>query len=87
MNELGADEDEFVWELADAIIGDHYPTPDRIPQAITSLVSREYLIKEMCGGDIPNRRRLRPICYRRRHRCHDLSVQFVEGQPADASGG
>lgn len=49
---LGFDDDAFVWELADAIIGDHYPTPDRM-LAHTEAVVREYLVKEMCAGERP----------------------------------
>ena len=49
---LGFDDDAFVWELADAIIGDHYPTPDRM-LTHTEAVVREYLVKEMCAGERP----------------------------------
>lgn len=55
VDELGFDPDAFVWELADAIIGDHYPTPDRMLSHNEAIV-REYLIKEMCGGEAPGGR-------------------------------
>jgi len=53
VSRLGFDEDEFVWEMADSIIGDHYPEPDRILKH-NEAVSRAYLIKEMCGGYVPD---------------------------------
>ena len=49
---MGFVEDDFVWELADSIIGDHYPTPDRMLKH-NEAVSRAYLIEEMCGGSAP----------------------------------
>ncbi len=49
--EFGFNEDEFVWELADSIIGDHYPMPDRMLKHAEA-VSRAYLIQELCGGDV-----------------------------------
>lgn len=39
--------DDFVYELADAIIGDNYPFPDRMLPHIESIV-HDYLIKELC---------------------------------------
>jgi aspartate 4-decarboxylase len=50
--ELGFEPDAFVWELADSIIGDHYPEPDRI-LAHNEAVTRRYLVKELCGGEAP----------------------------------
>lgn len=52
VDRLGFDADAFVWELTDSIIGDHYPTPDRMLRHNEAVV-REYLIKEMCGGQAP----------------------------------
>lgn len=52
VDQLGFDADAFVWELTDSIIGDHYPTPDRMLRHNEAVV-REYLIKEMCGGQAP----------------------------------
>lgn len=48
--ELGADPEEFVFELVDGIIGDHYPTPPRILK-YTEKITREYLRWAMGGGD------------------------------------
>jgi len=53
VSELGFDEDAFVWELSDSIIGDHYPTPNRMLEHNEAVV-REYLIQEMCGGEGPS---------------------------------
>lgn len=44
--EKGFDSDSFVHELADAIIGDNYPFPDRMLKHIEALV-HDYLTKEM----------------------------------------
>lgn len=44
------DSDEWVYELVDGIIGDHYPMPDRMLRYIERVV-HDYLIKEM-GGNI-----------------------------------
>jgi aspartate 4-decarboxylase len=48
--DLKADPDEFVFELVDGIIGDHYPTPPRILK-YTEIITREYLRWAMGGGD------------------------------------
>ncbi|MDE7180583.1 MAG: aspartate 4-decarboxylase [Muribaculaceae bacterium] len=48
--DLGADPDEFVYELVDGICGDHYPTPDRILK-YTEVICREYLRWAMGGRD------------------------------------
>ncbi|MGK9147961.1 bifunctional aspartate transaminase/aspartate 4-decarboxylase [Plantibacter flavus] len=44
--------DSFVWELADAVIGDHYPSPDRMLRH-TEIIARDYLTQELCGGIAP----------------------------------
>jgi aspartate 4-decarboxylase len=44
--------DGFVHELVDGIIGDQYPSPDRI-LVHTERVAQEYLAKEMCAGKGP----------------------------------
>jgi aspartate 4-decarboxylase len=44
--------DAFVYELVDSIIGDQYPSPDRI-LVHTERVAQEYLAKEMCAGEGP----------------------------------
>ncbi len=43
---LGAEPDELVWEWADGITGDHYPTPPRILKYTEEIV-RAYLAQEM----------------------------------------
>lgn len=48
--ELKADADDFVYELVDGIIGDHYPTPPRILK-YTEIITRDYLRWAMGGGD------------------------------------
>ena len=45
---LGFDKDEWIFELADGIIGDNYPVPDRMLVHIEKLVNK-YLLKELCG--------------------------------------
>ena len=47
-NNLGLNEDEWIFELADGIIGDNYPVPDRMLVNIEKLVNK-YLLKELCG--------------------------------------
>ncbi|HHQ8633352.1 TPA: aspartate 4-decarboxylase [Clostridioides difficile] len=46
INELGFDGDEFVHELADGIIGDNYPLPDRMLPHMEKIV-HDYLVQEM----------------------------------------
>jgi aspartate 4-decarboxylase len=46
----GFDPDAWVFELVDGIIGDHYPTPDRIAPHVEQIVSR-YLTRELCAGE------------------------------------
>jgi aspartate 4-decarboxylase len=50
---LGFDLDAFVYELADGVIGDHYPGPDRIC-VHAERVLREYLAQELCQGEPPD---------------------------------
>jgi aspartate 4-decarboxylase len=52
VDELGFTPDSFVWELADAMMGDHYPEPDRMLHHAEEIVHR-YLVKEMCNGVEP----------------------------------
>ena len=52
VSELGFDPDAFVHELVDGIIGDQYPTPDRMLTHAERVV-HEYLVKEMCAGKPP----------------------------------
>jgi len=47
--ELEIDAETFLFEMVDAILGDHYPTPDRVLTCVEKIV-RQYLIREMCGG-------------------------------------
>ena len=46
INELNFDGDDFVHELADAIIGDNYPVPDRMLPHLEKIV-HDYLVQEM----------------------------------------
>ena len=50
VDEFGFEPDSFVWELADSIIGSHYPEPDRMLHHAEQVVHR-YLLQELCGGD------------------------------------
>ncbi|MCD8187017.1 MAG: aspartate 4-decarboxylase [Rikenellaceae bacterium] len=45
----GFDPDEWALELAEGILGDQYPTPDRM-LACTERIVHDYLIQEMCQG-------------------------------------
>lgn len=45
----GWDAEDFAYECVDGIIGDHYPSPDRI-LVYTEKIIQRYLAKEMCGG-------------------------------------
>ncbi len=51
-NTLSMDEDAFVWELTDAILGDHYPMPDRILD-FTDKMLKKFIDQEMCAGEPP----------------------------------
>jgi aspartate 4-decarboxylase len=51
---LGLDADTFVYELADGVMGDNYPVPDRALRTFEQVV-HAYLVKEMCGGKAPRR--------------------------------
>ena len=46
ITEMGFNPDEFVHELADGIIGDNYPLPDRMLPHIEKIV-HDYLVQEM----------------------------------------
>jgi aspartate 4-decarboxylase len=52
---LGLDADAFVHELADSVIGDNYPVPDRMLRCVEKIV-HAYLVKEMCAGKAPESR-------------------------------
>ena len=52
VKELKFNADAFVHELIDGIIGDQYPSPDRMLVHAERVV-HEYLAKEMCGGRPP----------------------------------
>ncbi len=43
----GFEPDAWVYELVDGIIGDRYPTPDRMAPHVEQVVSR-YLVRELC---------------------------------------
>ena len=49
INKLEFDKDEWIFELADGIIGDNYPVPDRMLVHIEKIVNK-YLLKELCGN-------------------------------------
>jgi aspartate 4-decarboxylase len=49
VKEFKFDADAFVHELVDSIVGDQYPSPDRMLVHAERVV-QEYLAKEMCGG-------------------------------------
>jgi aspartate 4-decarboxylase len=53
--ELDLDPEAFLAEMAGAIIGSHYPSPDRILEQIEKVV-HHYLIQEMCAGQPPEGR-------------------------------
>ena len=44
--------DEFISEMVDAILGDHYPTPARMLLCSEKIVHK-YLEQEMCAGKVP----------------------------------
>ncbi len=50
VGKYGVDPDKLVHEWAEGVIGDQYPTPDRILKSV-ELVVRDYLRQEMGGGD------------------------------------
>lgn len=51
-DELKIDPDEFIIEMVDAILGDHYPEPDRMLVNCEKIVHK-YLAQEMCAGSPP----------------------------------
>lgn len=51
-DELKIDPDAFILEMADAILGDHYPMPDRM-LACSEKIVHKYLEQEMCAGAMP----------------------------------
>jgi aspartate 4-decarboxylase len=52
VNQLKLDPDAFAYELAEGIIGDMYPVPDRMLRCCERIV-HEFLAKEMCAGRPP----------------------------------
>jgi len=52
VKKMGFDADMFVHELTDSIIGDHYPSPDRMLHC-TERIVQAYLAQEMCAGRPP----------------------------------
>ena len=52
VNTLGFDADEYVYELADSLIGDNYPTPARMLKHFEPIV-QDYLDQEMCNNNPP----------------------------------
>jgi len=55
VDKLGFDENAFVHELTDSIIGDNYPVPDRMLKHAEA-VAHAYLMQEMCGSKPPKGR-------------------------------
>jgi len=53
IDQLGFEPDSFVWELADSVIGDHYPDPDRM-LAHAEAITHRYLVQELCAGVEPS---------------------------------
>lgn len=49
VKEKGFSADEFAMELAEGVIDDQYPVPDRM-LTHTERIVRDYLMQEMCGG-------------------------------------
>ncbi len=47
INTLDFNEDDFIYELTDGIIGDNYPFPDRMLVHIEKIV-HDYLLRELC---------------------------------------
>ncbi len=52
VKKFGFEPDAFVYELVDSIIGDNYPTPDRM-LAHNERIAHEYLLWAMCGNPQP----------------------------------
>lgn len=52
VNVKGFNSDDWIYELADGIIGDNYPLPDRMLTHIEKVV-HDYLIQELCYKDVP----------------------------------
>jgi aspartate 4-decarboxylase len=50
--QLNIDQDDFINEMVDAILGDHYPEPDRMLINCEKIVL-QYLEREMFGGQMP----------------------------------
>ena len=53
--ELRIPAEDFIFEMTDAILGDHYPTPDRM-LAISEKIVHKYLEQEMFKGPVPDGR-------------------------------
>ena len=53
VKKFGFEEDAFVHELVDSIIGDNYPVPDRM-LVHNERISHEYLMWAMCGNPRPS---------------------------------
>jgi aspartate 4-decarboxylase len=51
--ELKINADDFIAEMVDAILGDHYPTPDRM-LTLSEKIVHKYLLQEMCDNRSPS---------------------------------
>jgi len=52
-DEMKLDPDTFIGEMVDAILGDHYPVPDRM-LSMSERIVHKYLEQEMCAGSPPS---------------------------------
>jgi hypothetical protein len=68
----GFDPDEWIHELTDSIIGDHYPVPPRALVHLEQIVSAQ--------GQV------RPVPGRRRHRGHVLHLRFADAERLAEAG-
>ncbi|MCL6597734.1 MAG: aspartate 4-decarboxylase [Alicyclobacillus macrosporangiidus] len=50
VDRCGFSAEEWLYELVDGIVGDNYPTPDRMLTRVER-VMHQYLIRELCQGD------------------------------------
>ncbi len=51
--DLEIDGNDFIFEMTDAVLGDHYPTPDRM-LSISEQIVHKYLEQEMFKGPVPD---------------------------------
>lgn len=79
----GFDPDAWVHELVDGIIGDNYPTPDRMLVHAERIV-HDYLMQELCQGErVVGGATRQPV----RHAASHVSGQFVAGLDSESAAG